>query len=120
MSSGLAELGRELCQEFDERQQDLKTLSAQTALEIKQHREHFAQQEKADRAERRAERGRLKTTVAGLLGQYREERKTMVRELRDARAAQRQELKEWNAGRGVEFKTWNEAVRYVRTIRSRG
>ena len=120
IGGGLAELGRELCQEFDNKRNELNALQEETVSMIKEQRAHSWRQEKADRAERRAECGCLKANVVELLAQYRSERERSWQEWRDALTAQRRELQAWNKERRADYKAWHEAVRYVRTKRSRG
>jgi hypothetical protein len=113
MSKDLSVLGRELCQEFDDRQMELKKLNFQVQVDLRKQCGELNHQKKIDISERHAEKLRLQTEVKALLDGYTQERKKLWKILEKDRVVQTSELKLWLDEFRGHLKTWQKSVQYI-------
>lgn len=117
MSEGLASLSRELRNEFDQRQGQLRTLLTKTRLELQQEREERQRTTQKNSLHRQAERQQLSNDVQGLIKFYQKERQNLQGNLQQDHNSQVRQLNEWARDREKQFEAWAETVRYTRKIR---
>ncbi|ODA39731.1 hypothetical protein [Desulfosporosinus sp. BG] len=113
MSMNLAELGRVLCQEFDQRNFELDTLHSDIRTKVISDRKELAKLRNIDSSNQQIARTEILQDTSGLLNKYRGERKTMEQDLKAARASQIDEMRTWLNERGEELKGWYEAGGYL-------
>lgn len=113
MSMNLAELGRVLCQEFDQRGLELNTLHSEIRTKVINDRKELVKLRNVDRANQQTARTQILEDTSGLLDKYRVERKTMEQGLKADRVSQINEMRTWVNERGEELKGWYEAGGYM-------
>ena len=113
MSMNLAELGRVLCHEFDQRGLELNTLHSEIRTKVINDREELAKLRNVDQANLQIARTQILEDTSGLLNKYRVERKTMEEGLKTDRVSQIDEMKTWVNEREEELKGWYKAGRYM-------
>lgn len=113
MTINLAELGRVLCQEFDQRENDLQILHTEIRTKVKTDRKEIVQLRDVDRTNQQMARTQILEDTSDLLDKCSVERKTMERGLKADKVSQIKELKTWVKGRGDELQGWYEAGRYM-------
>jgi hypothetical protein len=113
MSMNLAELGRVLSQEFDQRGLELNTLHSEIRAKVINDREELFKLRNADQASQQLVRAQILEDTMGLLNKYRVERKTMEQVLKADRISQIEEMKTWFNERGEELKGWYKAGMYM-------
>ncbi len=113
MIMNLAELGRALCQEFDQRGLELKTLHSEIRTKVINDQVEVDELRNVDRTDQQKARTQILEDTSGLLDKYRVERKTMVQGLKAERVSQIDEMKTWVNARGEELKGWYEAGGYL-------
>ncbi|SPF44545.1 conserved hypothetical protein [Candidatus Desulfosporosinus infrequens] len=113
MSMNLAELGRVLCKEFDQRERELKTFHSEIRTKVLNDRKELVKLREADRVNQQKARTQIWEENSGLLNKYGSERKTMEQGLRADRVAQINEMKaianEWEE----ELQGWHKAGEYM-------
>jgi hypothetical protein len=109
----LAELGRELGQEFDQRGLELNTLHSEIRAKVINDREELVKLRKLDQASQQIARTQILENTIDLLNKYRVERKTMEQVLKADRISQIEEMKTWINERGDELKGWYKAGAYM-------
>ena len=109
MSMNLAELGRVICQEFDQREHELKTLHSEIRTRVGNDWEELAKLREADRANQWKAQTQILEDARGLLGQYSVERATMAQVLKANVVSQIHEMDSWAKERGEELKGWHKA-----------
>ena len=118
MSMNLAELGRVLCQEFDQRKLELNTLYVEVRTRVINGQKELVKLRNIDLDNQQMAKTQILEATSGLLDKYRVERKTMVQGLKDDRVLQIDEMKTWINDRGVELKGWYEAGGYMSSKRT--
>jgi hypothetical protein len=113
MIMNLAELGRVLCHEFDQRGLELNTLHSEIRTKVIKDRDELVKLRNVDRANQQMATTQILDDTCGLLDKYRVERKTMERGLKADRVSQIVEMKTWVNERGEELKGWYEAGGYL-------
>jgi|GEM_PF-1763559 len=113
MSINLAELGRGLCQEFDQRQLELNTLHSEVRTKVITDQKELVKLRNVDRDNQQKAKTQILEDTSGLLDKYRAERKTMVQGLKADRVSQIDEIRTWINKRGEELKGWYEAGGYM-------
>ena len=113
MSMNLAELGHVLCQEFDQRELELKTLHTEIRTKVINDRKELFKLREVDLANQTLARRQILEETSGLLNKYRVEKKTMEQTLKANRATQIDEMKTWLNERGEELKGWHKAGGYM-------
>ncbi|HWQ43347.1 MAG TPA: hypothetical protein VN456_15110 [Desulfosporosinus sp.] len=109
----LVELGRVLCQEFDQRGIELTTLHSEIRTKVKSDRKEIVKLRDIDSAEQQKAKTQIWEDICSLLNKYGAEEKTMERGLKADRVAQINEMKTWVSERGEEMKGWYEAGSYL-------
>lgn len=118
MSMNLAELGRVLCQEFDQRECELKTLQSEIRTRVKANRSELVQVRDADRAALQAAQKQSFEENGELLKKFSMERIDMVQGLNNDRKLQINEMTLWIRERGEELKGWHQAGIYMLSKRT--
>lgn len=113
MSMNLSELGLVLCQEFDQREHELKTLHSGIRTRVKTDREELSKLSNVDRANQMKAQKQIKADAGGLLDKYRAERETLVQVLKANEVSQIGEMNSWARERAEELKGWYKAGRYM-------
>lgn len=113
MSMNLAELGRVIGQEFDQRELELKPLHSGIRTKVINDREKLVKLRDVDRTNQQMARTQIREDISGLLDKYSVERKTMEQVLKNDRVSQIDEMKTWANERGEELKGWYEAGGYL-------
>ncbi|MCO1604097.1 hypothetical protein [Desulfosporosinus nitroreducens] len=113
MSINLAELGRVLCQEFDQRQLELNTLHTEVRKKVINEQKELVKLRNVDSDNQQIAKKQILEDASGLLDKYRADRKTMVQGLKAERVSQINEIKTWINERGEELKGWYEAGGYM-------
>ncbi|MHB1651527.1 MAG: hypothetical protein ACYCVD_03500 [Desulfitobacteriaceae bacterium] len=119
MGLGLAELGNELIQEFDQRQNELESLYSATIMGLKKEREARRQQVKNDQAEQREAQNQLSNSSKEWFLHDWEARRTLSRALQEEKAAGNRELQGWVKDGKNQVKAWRNALRYTHGQRGR-
>lgn len=109
----LAQLGRDLCMEFDSLEKELQNLNEQSRHHVKVCRSDLLQQRDADRVEQREGRIGLQQDMHTLFKQYKADHHKRLLELRDAQSAQFKEMTLWARERKSQLDAWHEAGRYL-------
>jgi len=109
----LAELGRVLCQELDQRELELNTLHSELKTKGINDRKELVNQRDVDQANLQKARTQILEDTSGLLVKYGAEKKTMEQGLKADRIKQINEMKTWVNERGEELKGWYEAGNYM-------
>ncbi|MDR3587838.1 MAG: hypothetical protein P4L59_21390 [Desulfosporosinus sp.] len=109
----LAELGRVLCKEFDQREHELKTFHSEIRTKVINDREELVKLREADRANQQIARTQIWEDTSGLLTKYGVEKKTMEQGLMADRVAQINEMKTWVKEKGEDLKGWYKAGSYM-------
>lgn len=118
MSLGLAELGNELCHEFDDRNHELGNLRLDILNLIKLHRNELHLQREADIADHRAARAHIRENVQALLTQYWEERNKLMHSLGEDRKTQTLAMQSQAKERKEDFEGWQKAILYIQKRRT--
>lgn len=113
MSINLAELGRVLCQEFDQREHELKTLHSEIRTRVKNDRAELSKLSKVDRSNQMKAQKQIVGDASGLLDKYRVERATLAQVLKANEVSQMGEMNSWARERDEELKGWYSAGRYM-------
>lgn len=113
MSMNLAELGLMLCQEFDHREDELKTLHSEIRTRVKSHRTELIQLRKVECSNQQVAKTQIRNEVGALLSLYRVDRETLAKELRNNRISQRKEMNSWAKVQESELKGWHKAGAYM-------
>lgn len=113
MSMNLAELGRVICQELDNREQELNTIHLEIQTKLTDDKKELVKLKDIDRTNQQKARTQIREDVSNLLNQCRVERKTIEQVLRDDRISQINEMKTWDNERGEELKGWYKAGEYL-------
>jgi len=113
MSINLAELGRVLCQEFDQRKLELTTLHTEIRTKVINDQKELVKLRSVDHDNQKIAKTQILKDTSGLLDKYRVERKTMEQGLKADRVSQIKETKTWINERGEELKGWYEAGGYM-------
>lgn len=113
MIMNLAELGRVLCQEFDQREHELKTLHSEIRTRVENDRKELSKLSKVNRANQMKDQKQIVKDAIGLLDKYRVEMATLEQELKAKEVSQMGEMKSWASERAVELKGWYKAGGYM-------
>jgi len=113
MSMNLAELGRVLCQEFDQRKLELNTLHSEIRTKVTSDRKELVKLRNVDSANQQIARKQILDDTGSLLEKYKIERKTMEQGLQADRVSQIDEIRTWVNERGEELKGWYKAGGYM-------
>ncbi|MCB8818437.1 hypothetical protein LJE72_23455 [Desulfosporosinus sp. SRJS8] len=109
----LAELGRVLCQEFDQRKLELATLHTEIRTKVINDRKDLEKLRSADQTNQQIARKQILKDTMGLLDKCRDERKTMLQGMKVDRISQINEITTWICERGEELKGWQKAGVYM-------
>lgn len=113
MSMNLAELGLVLCQEFDQREHELKTLHSEIRTRVKNDRAELYKLSNVDRTNQMEAQKQIVGDASGLLNKYRVERATLVKVLKGNEVSQIGEMNSWAREREEDLKGWYKAGRYM-------
>lgn len=113
MNMNLAELGHVLCQEFDQRELDLKTLHKEIRTKVINDRKELVKLQGVDFANQTLAKTQILEETGGLLNKYQADMKTMEQSLKANRATQINEMKTWMNERHEELKGWHKAGGYM-------
>jgi len=113
MSMDLAELGAVLCDEFDQRELELKTIQLETRTKVKRNQEELAKLSQGDRENQMKARKIMLDEANSLLNKYRADRATLAKSLKANEASQIGEMISWAKEREEEMKGWYKAARYM-------
>ena len=113
MSINLAELGRVLCQEFDQREHELKTLHSEIRTRVKSDREELSKLSDVDRANQIKAQEKILEDTRRLLDKYSVEIETLAQELTDNEVLLIGEMNSWARERAGELKGWYQAGRHM-------
>lgn len=107
--SGLCELGKDICQEYDQRKQVLASIHTETEGKLQQYRQELVEQKRIDDSEHHKARIEIRIGVVKLLTEYGQERKAMLEVLNSDRVSQSRELAAWREEKAQDLKGWYEA-----------
>lgn len=113
MSMNLAELGRVICREFDQREHELETLHSEIRTRVINDREELVELREVDRANLWKAQKQILGDASSLLVQYRVERVTMAQVLKANVVSQIKEMDSWAKEREEELKGWHKAGEYM-------
>ena len=113
MSINLAELGRVLCQEFDQREHELKTLQSEIRTRVKNDRAELSKLSMDDRSNQMKAQKQILGDASGLLDKYRVERVDLAKVQRANDVSQSDEMNSWVRECDEELKGWYSAGRYM-------
>jgi hypothetical protein len=113
MSMSLSELGSALCQEFDQRENELRILQSEVRRRINNDREEISAQKKIDGIELSSAKQLVFEDVSGLLGKYCFEGADLVKVLKLNIGIQREEMTSWAQELEVELMSWHKAGEYM-------
>ena len=113
MGMNLAELGRVLCQEFEQRNLELNTLHTEIRTKVINDRKEIVSLRSVDLGNQKKARTQILEDTSGLLDKYRVERKTMEEGLKADGVSQINEMKTWINERGEELRGWYEAGEFM-------
>lgn len=109
MSMNLAELGKVLCQEFDQREAELNTIYMDIRIKVKKDREELLKLRESDQANLKLAKKQVLEDIISILNNCHIERKAVAQSLKADRAVQVEEMNSWENERGEELKGWYEA-----------
>lgn len=120
MSMSLAELGHVLCQEFDQREHELRTLQSEIRTRVKNDREELSEQRKVDHTNQLKAQKQIFEDASKLLDNYRVERADLAKVLKSNVESQIVEMMAWGKEHEEELLGWHNAGEYILSKRVEG